>query len=366
MVDQPSKAAKAARRSSLSSMPDVSSPAPESSTDTPSELVEEFSIQSTSQRILPSRPFNFAVPSTEASSHESIPSHPISTASSSKRVDLAAPRAMDEYVPANNTVNSEDGFTFPIQSELDTAMSLDLSSSIVPFNGMHSPAQSQTANFALAGFKPQNFTSHAHRTSTDSTAVDPVPAGSPTHHQLMSPLARNPAQAAAETHNRPLIPLPRKQEGYKMFTAGYNHRIFIEAAKIMADEALEEFFDFKAYAGESLEDGSTRNGVLPSDLREAAKDGTEPGVEGELMRYVEDNGGNVFAAHCGGAINSEPSAENTAMADDLEENQLSGVFSEVHSPTFGPIQSATEETKEAADTIDGGNEMEGLDEVDQL
>ncbi|KAH7413239.1 hypothetical protein BKA64DRAFT_637913 [Cadophora sp. MPI-SDFR-AT-0126] len=305
MADQPSKVAMVTRRSSLPILPDVSSTAPESSTNPSSELVQGSSGWSNPQCILPSGSSYLAVPSTISSNHESTLSHHISPPGFSKHVDLPAPYALNEQVSTKITVNVEDGFTSQTQDGLDTATSLDL---VPPPNGMQFPAQTQSLDIALSGLEPQGFTSPAQFTSTDSAVINPNSSESHTSSQSKSLHARNPAQAAAETDNRSLIPLHRKQEGCKMFSAGYNHRIFIEAAKIMADEALEEFFDFKAYAGQvsnhentemegTTQESSSQGHPLRS-LHKIAKDNAESGVEDEVMRDVEESEGNASAAHC--------------------------------------------------------------------
>ncbi|KAK0122229.1 hypothetical protein ONS95_010482 [Cadophora gregata] len=374
MDDQPSQTTKIARRSTISSLPDASSTTPEACTEASSEVVENVSVAYESQETIPSHPVTYSVPSAEAPSLESTQGLPFTSAGHFHPVDLSATLASDDYISGDKTVNSEGRFTSSNQRESETGTPIDQSCSIHPETGNPSSALSQPTKNSSVGFQSHCFDTKAQIMSPDPKAADPIPAGNLTQSHSKSTFARNPAQPAAANNNRQLIPLPRKHENHKMFTAGYNHRIFIEATKIMPDEALDEFFDFEGYTDERNGNtemvGVIQESAVRSDLQfdghEVPRDSTEPDGGNGVKKDVDDSGGNVSAAQTERVVNFEASTEDTVMADDDKEDDLTAALPEVDSPTSHHNQTSSEQGKEESDIIDADNEMECLDEVDQL
>ena len=337
-----------------------------------SKLIGKSSVHATSQYATPDDALNASVPSTGQSSHHIIIGTPNGTFVSSPRVDLASQGPFDEYGSTDGVATTVNQFTSSISSELGMAIPLDMTSSTV----RPPSTQSQTINITSTEFQPLFFDSYSQVMSTDATSMDMLFDESMT--QIASSLsnARNPAQAASEISNRALIPLPQTQEGYKMFTTGYNQQIFLEVANMMTDEKLDEYFDFDAYARGGLENGNTAsmgidqvsyvNGRISVHDYDAPKQQADLNVDDEFTGGTEDARNQVNAAHGVGTVNSNPCSIDTSMGHDGQGKDASVEFSEIHDPDFGSSQSAAEKAIEIAGAIDGGMEIEGLDEVDQL
>ncbi|KAH7370672.1 hypothetical protein BKA65DRAFT_471863 [Rhexocercosporidium sp. MPI-PUGE-AT-0058] len=322
----------------------------------------------------------------------------------STSIDESFPKPLDLTGPGLVDDHDTDGYHG--DGNKVTFIPPDISSALLPANtppaaNIIAQEDSQSAKIDHAGFE-DGAPSLPRIISADLKVVDRSPA--PTLSQIRSQSAPpdNPIIPATRQQARPSILLSHESKNANLFAAGYNHKMFAEAAKRMGDEELEESFDFKAYTGENLESGSKAMVDIVQELtfsksttvsvKEGAKDNRKLVDRDEMMQDAEDQGNIQSTPKTTAETTSAPSIleiaaesinkdlsveEELAAGDEVMKdivasdndvgNKISTQNLDVADSRSSAVKSSIEqEALEGAELTDEDVEMGDLEEVDQI